>query len=115
MRQRLALLRTFLADRDLLLLDEPFGAFDAITRRSMHSWLQEVLAHDHRSVLFVTHDVDEALVLSDRVVVMSGCPGPSSRCCRSTPRGRARQTSVTEPWFIAHKAALLGHLEAGIR
>ena len=115
MRQRLALLRTFLADRELLLLDEPFGALDAITRRGMHTWLQEVLAQDRRSVLFVTHDVDEALVLSDRVVVMSGRPGRVvSVLSIDAPRPRA-PTTVTEPWFTAHKAELLARLEAGMR
>jgi ABC-type nitrate/sulfonate/bicarbonate transport system ATPase subunit len=115
MRQRLALLRTFLADRELLLLDEPFGALDAITRRGMHTWLQEVLAHDRRSVLFVTHDVDEALVLSDRVVVLSGRPGRVVAVhAVDAPRPRA-PTVVTEPWFVAQKAALLADLEAGVR
>ncbi|MDZ7726736.1 MAG: ATP-binding cassette domain-containing protein [Dehalococcoidia bacterium] len=75
MRQRLALLRTFLQPKDVLLLDEPFGALDAITRREMHGWLQEVWARDQRTVLFVTHDVEEALVLSDTVHVMSARPG----------------------------------------
>ena len=114
MRQRLALLRTLLADRDLLLLDEPFGALDSITRQSMHTWLQDVLAQDRRSVLFVTHDVDEALVLSDRVVVMSGRPGRVvSVLSIDAPRPRAPST-VTAPWFTAHKAELLAQLEAGM-
>src|SRR5690606_11764360 len=77
MRQRLALLRTFLVPRDVLLLDEPFGALDAITRREMQQWLQSVWAPSgaepseattgRRTVLLVTHDVEEALVLSDVV------------------------------------------------
>lgn len=115
MRQRLALLRTFLADRDLLLLDEPFGALDAITRRGMHTWLQEVLAEDPRTVLFVTHDIDEAIVLSDRIVVMSGRPGRVVAVLEvEHPRPRAAST-VTETWFIEHKAQLLDELEAGMR
>src|SRR5690606_28548971 len=67
MRQRLALLRTFLVPHDVMLLDEPFGALDAITRREMQQWLQRVWAEDsgnRRTVLLVTHDVEEALVLS---------------------------------------------------
>ncbi len=75
MRQRVALLRTFLLDRQVLLLDEPFGALDAITRRRMYAWLETVWLHDRRSVLFVTHDVEEALTLSDRVHVLSPRPG----------------------------------------
>lgn len=111
MRQRLALLRTFLLPMGVLLLDEPFGALDAITRREMHMWLQEVWARDQRTVLFITHDVEEALLLSDRVHVMSMRPGrlianvdvPFPR-----PRGNA---TVTEPAFVALKAKLLGELD----
>ena len=66
MRQRVALLRTFLVPRPVLLLDEPLGALDAITRRSMQEWLQEVWIDDGRTVVLVTHDVEEALLLADR-------------------------------------------------
>jgi ABC-type nitrate/sulfonate/bicarbonate transport system ATPase subunit len=75
MRQRVALLRATLPGADLLLLDEPFGALDAITRSSMHTWLSRLLAGSERAVLLVTHDVEEALFLSDRVHVLSGRPG----------------------------------------
>ena len=67
MRQRVALLRTFLVPRPVLLLDEPLGALDAITRRAMQDWLQEVWTADGRTVVLVTHDVEEALLLADRV------------------------------------------------
>lgn len=75
MRQRVAVLRTFLTPHAVLLLDEPFGALDAITRRSMQSWLEEVWSEDKRATLLVTHDVEEALLLADRVLVMSARPG----------------------------------------
>lgn len=76
MRQRLALLRTCLPGRPVLLLDEPFGALDAITRRRMNAWLAGLdLAGHGRAVVLVTHDVDEALLLADRVVVLSDRPG----------------------------------------
>jgi ABC-type nitrate/sulfonate/bicarbonate transport system ATPase subunit len=75
MRQRAALLRTLLLDRELLLLDEPFGALDAITRAEMQSWLLSIWDEFRRTVLFITHDVDEAVYLSDRVIVMAGPPG----------------------------------------
>jgi ABC-type nitrate/sulfonate/bicarbonate transport system ATPase subunit len=75
MRQRAALMRTMLLDRDLLLLDEPFGALDAITRAEMQAWLLEIWEEFRRTVLFITHDVEEAVFLSDRVVVMGGPPG----------------------------------------
>lgn len=107
MRQRLALLRTFLADRDLLLLDEPFGALDAITRRTMYSWLQDVWLADRRTVLFVTHDVEEALVLSDRVLVMSDRPGTIVHAL-AVPEPRPRPVDdVIKAQFVERKAALL--------
>ena len=75
MRQRVAFLRTLLPGRPLLLLDEPFGALDSITRASMQRWLADALAHDPRTVVLVTHDVEEAVFLADRVVVLSPRPG----------------------------------------
>jgi ABC-type nitrate/sulfonate/bicarbonate transport system ATPase subunit len=75
MRQRAAFLRTFLAGRDIILLDEPFGALDAITRRELHEWLLQVWAHFRYTILFVTHDIEEAIYLGDRVVVLSPRPG----------------------------------------
>ncbi len=107
MRQRLALLRTFLADRSLLLLDEPFGALDAITRRGMWRWLIEVLESERRSVLFVTHDIDEALMLSDRILVMSNRPGRFVAEIVVKPSGPRDDQALVQEWFIAHKAELL--------
>jgi NitT/TauT family transport system ATP-binding protein len=75
MRQRVAFLRTLLAGRPALLLDEPFGALDSITRSSMQEWLAGALAEEPRTLVLVTHDVEEALYLADRVVVMSPRPG----------------------------------------
>jgi ABC-type nitrate/sulfonate/bicarbonate transport system ATPase subunit len=75
MRQRVAFLRTLLAGRPALLLDEPFGALDSITRASMQEWLAEALAEERRTLVLVTHDVEEALYLADRVAVMSPRPG----------------------------------------
>jgi ABC-type nitrate/sulfonate/bicarbonate transport system ATPase subunit len=75
MRQRVAFLRTLLAGRPVLLLDEPFGALDSITRTSMQEWLAEALVAEPRTVLLVTHDVEEAILLADRVAVLSPRPG----------------------------------------
>jgi NitT/TauT family transport system ATP-binding protein len=75
MRQRVSFLRTLLAGKPVLALDEPFAALDAITRSEMQGWLAHVLASEPRTVVLVTHDVEEAVVLADRVVVMSPRPG----------------------------------------
>jgi len=75
MRQRVAFLRTLLAGRPVLCLDEPFGALDALTRVQMQEWLAEALAREPRTTLLVTHDVEEAVVLADRVLCMSPRPG----------------------------------------
>src|SRR5438128_5245975 len=71
MRQRVAFLRTLLADKPVLLLDEPFGALDAITRAELQEWLADALATEPRTVLLVTHDVEEALLLCERVLVLA--------------------------------------------
>ncbi len=75
MRQRAALLRTFLAGRDLLLLDEPFAALDALTRRDLQDWLRDVAEADRRTIVLVTHDVTEAAYLADRIYVLTERPG----------------------------------------
>jgi NitT/TauT family transport system ATP-binding protein len=75
MRQRVAFLRTLLADKPVLCLDEPFGALDAITRAEMQGWLARALAREPRTVVLVTHDVEEAVLLADRVIAMSARPG----------------------------------------
>jgi NitT/TauT family transport system ATP-binding protein len=75
MRQRVAVARTLLAGAPVLCLDEPFGALDAITRADAQAWLAGVLEHEPRTVLLVTHDVEEAALLADRVLVLSPRPG----------------------------------------
>jgi ABC-type nitrate/sulfonate/bicarbonate transport system ATPase subunit len=74
MRQRVALIRTLLSHREILLLDEPFGALDALTRSELHQWLLQARERFPQTTLFVTHDVEEALTLADRVYVLSGRP-----------------------------------------
>jgi len=98
MRQRVAFLRTLLPGRPVLALDEPFAALDAITRTDMQQWLADALAAEPRTVLLVTHDVEEALFLSDRVAVLSRRPGRVvAELCVALPRPRDRRAAVTDP------------------
>jgi ABC-type nitrate/sulfonate/bicarbonate transport system ATPase subunit len=111
MRQRAALLRSFLAGRDVLLLDEPFGALDALTRSGMQAWLLEVWEEDRKTILFVTHDVEEAVLLSDRVYVMSGRPGRMEMCVDiDLPRPRTLDATTTAR-FTELKAHILAPLK----
>lgn len=115
MRQRLALLRTFLLPFDAILLDEPFGALDAITRRGMHAWLQDVWLRDRRTVLFVTHDVEEALLLSDTVYIMTPRPGRIAEVMR-VPFPRPRPLDlVGAAAFAALKERLLATLDRTVQ
>lgn len=93
MRQRVAFLRTFLAGRDILLLDEPFGALDALTRRELQTWLLQVWEHFHYTIVFVTHDIEEAVYLSDRVIVLSSRPGHVVHELK-VPFGRPRYETI---------------------
>jgi ABC-type nitrate/sulfonate/bicarbonate transport system ATPase subunit len=98
MRQRVAFLRTLLSGKPVLCLDEPFGALDAITRGEMQAWLANALADEPRTVLFVTHDVEEACVLADRVCVMSPRPG---RIVAELPVELERPRRATDPALVA--------------
>jgi ABC-type nitrate/sulfonate/bicarbonate transport system ATPase subunit len=104
MRQRVAFLRTLLQGRPVLLLDEPFGALDAITRADLRDWLAAALAQEPRTVLLVTHDVEEAVVLADRIVVLSPRPG---RVVADFEVDLPRPRSVTDSDFAAVKARAL--------
>jgi ABC-type nitrate/sulfonate/bicarbonate transport system ATPase subunit len=110
MRQRVAVIRTMLTNAPILLLDEPFAALDAITRSEMHRWLQDLLAGRAQTTVLVTHDVEEALMLSDRVLVVSPRPArivAEELISFSRPR---RRTLTLAPEFLAAKARLLIHL-----
>lgn len=108
MRQRVAFLRTVLTGRPLLALDEPFGALDSITRGEMQEWLLGALRDEPRTLLLVTHDIEEALALADRVAIMSPRPG---RIVRELDVGRPAEITrtdwITSPEFSALKAAAL--------
>ena len=110
MRQRVALMRTLASNHQLLLLDEPFGALDAQTRFEMQQWLLQVWRDTARTVLFITHDVDEAVFLSDRILVMSPRPGTvvdDVAVAIERPRSLA---TLTEPEFTRLKARILSEL-----
>ena len=99
MRQRVAFLRTLLAGKPVLLLDEPFGALDAITRAELQEWLAGALAAEPRTVLLVTHDVEEALLLCDRVLVLAGGRVGAVLEVELAREGPRREV-VTSPGFV---------------
>jgi ABC-type nitrate/sulfonate/bicarbonate transport system ATPase subunit len=114
MRQRVAFLRTLVAGRPVLLLDEPFASLDAITRAELQAWLAGVLAADRHTVLLVTHDVEEALYLSDRVLVLT--PRPASVAAEidvPEPRATDRVATVSSPRFAELRQRALRALGGG--
>ena len=107
MRQRAALLRTVVQDRDVLLLDEPFGALDALTRTQMQAWLEKMWEEFRWTVLLITHDVREAVFLSDRIYVFSQRPATVvAEIEVPLPRPRTIDM-VTDPMFAGIEAQLL--------
>ena len=116
MRQRVAFLRTLIAGKPVLLLDEPFASLDAITRGEMQAWLAGALATEPRTVILVTHDVEEALYLSDRVAVLSSRPGRLvSELTPLAPRASDRAAAITTPEFGALRAEAMRALREGSR
>lgn len=112
MRQRVAFARTALAAHDLLLLDEPFGALDALTRAGLQRWLADLWERLGATCLLVTHDLDEALLLADRIYALSPRPGTVS-LERAVPLERPRRLEMlARPEIVALKAELLASLLA---
>ncbi|WP_379153040.1 ABC transporter ATP-binding protein [Paenibacillus sp. sgz5001063] len=105
MRQRVAMLRTLAAGNELMLLDEPFGALDAITKRELHRWLLELWGSLQQTVLFITHDLEEALLLSDRIYLMNGISGGVQEFRVEMPRPRHYRMNY-EPQFVALREEL---------
>lgn len=111
MRQRAALLRTYLFSGSVALLDEPFSALDMLTKQSVHSWYLNVMGQIQLSTLFITHDIDEAVLLSDRIYLLTGRPGViTGEIVVKEPKPRTGDFQVTEA-FLEYKREILRHLE----
>lgn len=111
MRQRAALLRTFLTGYEILLLDEPFGSLDALTRRALQQWLLGVRTRFKKTILFITHDIDEALLLGDRVLVFSPRPGRIMADLSIDLSHPRHEETVLNAAFLAYKRDVMAHLK----
>ncbi len=110
MRQRAALFRTYMFSREVALLDEPFSALDTLTKSEMHRWYLDVMDKIHMSTLFITHDIDEAILLSDRICLLTGKPGRvTEEIVIKEPRPRKREFNLTEE-FLKYKRRILERL-----
>jgi len=110
MRQRAALLRTYMFSKDVALLDEPFSALDTITKSSMHKWYLKVMGEIKLSTLFITHDIDEAILISDRIYLLSGTPGKiTGEIIIKEPKPRCEDFNLTAE-FLEYKRRILSLL-----
>ncbi len=110
MRQRAALLRTYMFSDKIALLDEPFSALDTLTKSAMHKWYLKVMEQIHLSTIFITHDIDEAILLSDRIYLLTGQPGKITgeiKICQPKPR---REDFDLTPEFLEYKRQILEEL-----
>lgn len=110
MRQRANLLRTYMTDKDIFLLDEPFGSLDAMTRQNLQDWLLQIWQTWGKTVLFITHDIDEALYLSDRIIVFSNRPATIIRDMKIPLERPRRREITTSKAFNQLKLELFNHL-----
>ncbi|MCY6356073.1 ABC transporter ATP-binding protein [Clostridium sp. ZS2-4] len=110
MKQRAALLRTYMFSKDIMLLDEPFGALDAITRSKMHFWLLDVIKNLNSTVLFITHDIEEAIFLSDRIYILSDKPARIKEEVEVKLENRTSKDIVTTKEFNDIKRKILNVL-----
>lgn len=110
MRQRAALLRTYMFSNDIALLDEPFSALDTLTKGEMHKWYLDVMSRINLSTLFITHDIDEAILLSDRIYLLSGKPGRiRDEIIITEPKPRSKDFMLTDA-FLQYKRRILSML-----
>lgn len=113
MRQRAALLRTYMFSRELALLDEPFSALDTLTKSAVHEWYLKVMEDIRLSTLFITHDIDEAILLSDRIYLLSGSPGRiSGEIIIKEPKPRPGDFNLTAE-FLEYKRTILSRIQEG--
>ena len=107
MRQRAALLRTYLSSNGVALLDEPFSALDTITRTKIHKWYLDVMGQIDLSTVFITHDIDEAIILSDRIYILSGTPGTiANEIVIDEKKPRRDDFNLTDE-FLAYKRKIV--------
>lgn len=110
MRQRAALLRTYMFSKDVALLDEPFSALDTLTKSDMHRWYLDVMDKIHLSTLFITHDIDEAILLSDRIYLLTGKLGKiTEEIVIKEPKPRRKDFNLTEE-FLEYKKQIIEKL-----
>lgn len=111
MKQRAALLRTYLFSEKVALLDEPFSALDRLTKARVHEWYLDVMEKIKLSTLFVTHDIDEAILLSDRIYLLTEKPGTITKeIVIKEPKPRRRDFHLSED-FLEYKRGIISHLE----
>ena len=107
MRQRAALLRTYLSKARVALLDEPFSALDTITKGQIHEWYLDVMEKIDLSTLFITHDIDEAILLSDRIYIMTGKPGEIRHELAIEPDRKERKEFTLSDEFLHYKRTVM--------
>lgn len=112
MRQRAALLRTYLFSGDVALLDEPFSALDTLTKGEMHRWYLDVMDEIRLSTIFITHDIDEAILLSDRIYLLSGKPGTiTDEIVIKEPKPRRKDFNLSDD-FLRYKREIISKIGA---
>lgn len=111
MKQRAALLRTYLFSEKVALLDEPFSALDMLTKASVHEWYLDVMEKIKLSTLFITHDIDEAILLSDRIYLLTGKPGSITKEIVINERKPRKKDFNLSENFLQYKREIISHLE----
>lgn len=110
MKQRAALLRTYMFSQKIALLDEPFSALDTLTKSAMHQWYLKVMSQIHLSTIFITHDIDEAILLSDRIYLLTGNPGTiTEEIIIREPKPRRDDFNLTKE-FLEYKRQILAKI-----